>query len=53
MANWLHHPSISVDFGGPKWPPLHFWLRALAAEIVPNITLACRLLGLIAGMLSL
>jgi len=52
-ANWLQHPGLSLDFGGPRWPPLHFWLMALVAEIVPNVTLACRLLSLVAGLMSL
>jgi 4-amino-4-deoxy-L-arabinose transferase-like glycosyltransferase len=52
-ANWLQHPGLSLDFGGPRWPPLHFWLMALIAETVPNVTLACRLLSLIAGLISL
>ena len=52
-AQWLQHPSFSLDFGGPNWPPLHFWLMALVAQIVPNVLLACRLLSLIAGLVSL
>ena len=52
-AKWLQHPSLSLDFGGPKWLPLHFWLMALVAQIVPNVMLACRLLSLIAGLVSL
>lgn len=51
-ANWLQHPSLILDFGGPKWPPLHFWLMALVAQIVPDVLLACRLLSLIAGLVS-
>jgi len=50
---WLQHPSLSLDFGGPRWPPLHFWLMALIAEFVPNVMLACRLLSLVAGLVSL
>lgn len=52
-AMWLQHPSLSLDFGGPTWPPLHFWLMALVAQVVPNLLLACRLLSLIAGLISL
>lgn len=52
-ANWLSHPSFDLDFGGPTWPPLHFWLMALVAQIVPNVLLACRLLSLVAGLISL
>jgi 4-amino-4-deoxy-L-arabinose transferase-like glycosyltransferase len=52
-AQWLQHPSLNLDFGGPNWPPLHFWLMALVAQIVPNVLLACRLLSLIAGLASL
>jgi 4-amino-4-deoxy-L-arabinose transferase-like glycosyltransferase len=52
-AQWLQHPSLSLDFGGPRWPPLHFWLMALVAQIVPDVLLACRLLSLVAGLLSL
>ena len=47
------HPGLSLDFGGPRWPPLHFWLMVLVAEIVPNVILACRLLSLVAGLMSL
>jgi hypothetical protein len=50
---WLQHPGLSLDFGGPRWPPLHFWLMALVAQIVPNVILACRLLSLAAGLVSL
>jgi 4-amino-4-deoxy-L-arabinose transferase-like glycosyltransferase len=52
-ANWLQHPSLSLDFGGPTWPPLHFWLIAIAAQFIPNLLLAARLLSLIAGLISL
>jgi hypothetical protein len=52
-AHWLQHPSLSLDFGGPRWPPLHFWLMALVAQAVPNVLLACRLLSLVAGLASL
>ncbi|HVB56506.1 MAG TPA: glycosyltransferase family 39 protein [Candidatus Acidoferrales bacterium] len=52
-ARWLQHPSFSLDFGGPRWPPLHFWLMALFAQIVPDVILACRLLSLVAGLMSL
>jgi len=52
-ANWLQRPGLSLDFGGPRWPPLHFWLMALFAQIVPNLILACRLLSLVAGLVSL
>jgi 4-amino-4-deoxy-L-arabinose transferase-like glycosyltransferase len=52
-ASWLQHPSLSLDFGGPRWPPLHFWLMALFAQVVPNLMLACRLLSLVAGLVSL
>jgi 4-amino-4-deoxy-L-arabinose transferase-like glycosyltransferase len=52
-ARWLQHPDLSLDFGGPRWPPLHFWLMALLAQIIPNVTLACRLLSLVAGLMSL
>jgi hypothetical protein len=52
-ASWLQHPGLSLDFGGPRWPPLHFWLMALFAQIVPNLMLACRLLSLVAGLVSL
>jgi len=52
-AVWLRHPSLSLDFGGPRWPPLHFWLMALFAQIVPNVMLACRLVSLVAGLASL
>jgi 4-amino-4-deoxy-L-arabinose transferase-like glycosyltransferase len=52
-AGWLQHPSLNLDFGGPTWPPLHFWLMALVAQIVPDASLACRLLSLIAGLISL
>jgi hypothetical protein len=52
-AHWLQHPSLSLDFGGPRWPPLHFWLMALVAQVVPNVLLACRLLSLLAGLASL
>jgi 4-amino-4-deoxy-L-arabinose transferase-like glycosyltransferase len=50
---WLQHPSLSLDFGGPNWPPLHFWLMASVAQFVPDVLLACRLLSLVAGLLSL
>jgi hypothetical protein len=52
-ANWLQHPSFNLDFGGPRWPPVHFWLMALIAQIVPNVVLACRLLSLAAGLVSI
>ena len=52
-AYWLQHPGLSLDFGGPRWQPLHFWLMALFAQIVPNVMLACRLLSLVAGLVSL
>ncbi len=52
-AIWLQHPSLSLDFGGPRWPPLHFWLMAMVAQIVPNVMLAGRLLSLAAGLVSL
>ena len=52
-THWLQHPGLSLDFGGPRWPPLHFWLMVLVAEIVPNVILACRLLSLVAGLMSL
>jgi 4-amino-4-deoxy-L-arabinose transferase-like glycosyltransferase len=52
-ASWLQHPGPSLDFGGPTWPPLHFWLMALFAQVVPNLMLACRLLSLVAGLVSL
>jgi 4-amino-4-deoxy-L-arabinose transferase-like glycosyltransferase len=52
-VNWLSHPSFNLNFGGPTWPPLHFWLMALVAQVVPNVLLACRLLSLIAGLISL
>jgi 4-amino-4-deoxy-L-arabinose transferase-like glycosyltransferase len=52
-AKWLQHPNLSLDFGGPNWPPLHFWLMALVAQVVPNVLLACRLLSLLAGLFSL
>ena len=52
-AHWLQHPSLSLDFGGPRWPPLHFWLMALIAQVIPNVVLACRLLSLVAGIVSL
>src|ERR1700730_5304064 len=51
-AKWLNHPSLSLDFGGPTWPPLHFWLMALVAQVVPDVLLACRLLSLFAGLIS-
>ncbi len=51
--HWLEHPSLTLDFGGPRWLPLHFWLMALMAQIVPNVILACRLLSLVAGLASL
>ena len=50
---WLQHPSLSLDFGGPNWPPLHFWLMACVAHFVPDVLLACRLLSLMAGLFSL
>jgi 4-amino-4-deoxy-L-arabinose transferase-like glycosyltransferase len=52
-AKWLQHPSLSLDFGGPRWPPLHFWMMAAVAQIVPNVLLACRLLSLAAGIVSI
>lgn len=52
-AQWLQHPSLNLDFGGPTWPPLHFWLMALVAQVIPNLLLACRLLSLLAGLISL
>src|SRR6267378_3714330 len=52
-ASWLQHPSLNLDFGGPRWPPLHFWLMALVAQAVPDVLLAGRLLSLIAGLISL
>ena len=52
-ANWLQHPSLNLDFGGPRWLPLHFWLMALVAQVVPNVLLACRLLSLAGGLVSL
>jgi hypothetical protein len=52
-AKWLQHPSFSLDFGGPNWPPLHFWLMASVAQFVPDVLLACRLLSLMAGLFSL
>lgn len=52
-AQWLQHPSLGLDFAGPRRPPLHFWLMALVAQIVPDILLACRLLSLTAGLVSL
>lgn len=52
-AQWLQHPSLNLDFGGPTWPPLHFWLMALVAQIAPNVLLAGRLLSLVAALVSL
>lgn len=52
-ADWLQHPSLNLDFGGPRWPPLHFWLMALVAQLVPDVILAGRLLSLAAGLASL
>jgi 4-amino-4-deoxy-L-arabinose transferase-like glycosyltransferase len=50
---WLQHPSLNLDFGGPTWPPLHFWLIALFAKVVPDVLLAGRLLSLVAALVSL
>jgi 4-amino-4-deoxy-L-arabinose transferase-like glycosyltransferase len=52
-AKWLEHPSLSLDFVGPHWLPIHFWMMAFLAVLVRNVELGCRLLSLLFGVLSL
>jgi hypothetical protein len=50
-AQWLRHPGFKVVFDA--YPPGHFWLIALLHLLVPDITVASRLLSLILGIASL
>jgi 4-amino-4-deoxy-L-arabinose transferase-like glycosyltransferase len=52
-AQWLQHPSLTLDVSIPDWPPVHFWLMAAVSSIVGDVTLGSRLLSLICGSISL
>lgn len=51
-ARWLQHPEFKMSFGG-VYPPGHFWLMGSVAWLVPDVTLAVRLLSLVLGVGSL
>jgi 4-amino-4-deoxy-L-arabinose transferase-like glycosyltransferase len=52
-AKWLQHSSLDLEFGGPNWPPIHFWMMAALSLVVRNVMLGCRLLSLLFGTFSL
>ncbi len=52
-AQWLQHPSLNLDFAGPHWPPVHFWMMAGLSLMVRDVTLGSRLLSLVFGILTL
>lgn len=52
-ASWLQHPTTALEFSGPHWLPIHFWLMALVSLAVGNVMLGTRLLSLIFGIFSL
>jgi 4-amino-4-deoxy-L-arabinose transferase-like glycosyltransferase len=50
-ARWLQHPNFQLVFG--VYPPGHFWLIGALSLLVPDVTLASRLLSLLLGIGSL
>lgn len=50
-ARWLEHPGFKMVFGG--YPPGHFWLMGGFSLLVPDVTVAARLLSLVLGIGSL
>ncbi|HWW13941.1 MAG TPA: glycosyltransferase family 39 protein [Candidatus Dormibacteraeota bacterium] len=50
-ARWLQHPTSQLIFG--VYPPGHFWLIGTLALLVPDVTMAGRLLSLLLGIASL
>ena len=51
-ARWVQHPEFKMIFGG-VYPPGHFWLMGPLALLIPDVTLAVRLLSLVLGVGSL
>jgi 4-amino-4-deoxy-L-arabinose transferase-like glycosyltransferase len=52
-AEWLQHPTWALEFAGPHWLPLHFWMMAVFSVLVHNVMLGSRLLSLLLGTVSL
>jgi len=50
-AHWLQHPTFRFIFG--VYPPGHFWLIGALALLIPDVTVASRLLSLLLGIASL
>lgn len=52
-AGWLQHPSFSLEFAGPHWLPIHFWMMAAVSLLVGNVMVGARLVSLFFGIFSL
>lgn len=52
-AGWLQHPSFSLEFAGPHWLPIHFWMMAALSLLLGNVMLGARLVSLVFGIFSL
>jgi 4-amino-4-deoxy-L-arabinose transferase-like glycosyltransferase len=50
-ARWLQHPTFQLIFG--VYPPGHSWLISALTLLVPDVTVAGRLLSLLLGIASL
>jgi 4-amino-4-deoxy-L-arabinose transferase-like glycosyltransferase len=50
-ARWLQHPTFQLVFD--VYPPGHFWLIGALALLVPDVTVASRLLSLLLGIASM
>src|ERR1700678_2428568 len=50
-AQWLQHPTFRLIF--LVYPPGHFWLIGAMALLVPDVTVASRLLSLLLGIASM
>jgi 4-amino-4-deoxy-L-arabinose transferase-like glycosyltransferase len=52
-AAWLVHPTRALEFAGPHWLPIHFWLMAAVSLAVHSVSFGSRLLSLAFGIFSL
>lgn len=51
-ADWISHPSLTLELGGPHWLPIHFWMMAALSIVVHSVTIGTRLLSLLFGAFS-
>jgi 4-amino-4-deoxy-L-arabinose transferase-like glycosyltransferase len=52
-AKWLAHPTPALEFAGPHWLPIHFWMMAALSLLVHSVSLGSRLLSLAFAIFSL